>query len=78
MKQLSLFQMTGTGDWSPFSPNCHLNTIRRKTVKVSSYCTHAGFLSLVPTVLLIRTESGAFIVEQRYWRTLGPQVSFNP
>lgn len=40
VKQLPLFQMTGTGDRTPFSPNCHLNTIRRKALKQSLLLLH--------------------------------------
>lgn len=79
VKQLPLFQMTGTGDrlhslptaiWIPF--------VGKPWNRVSSYCTRAGFLSLVPNVLLIRTKSSAFVMEHRYCRTPGSQVSLNP
>lgn len=59
-----------TAIWKP--------SVRRPWNGVSSYCTRARFLSLVPNVLLIRTKHSAFIIEHGYCRTLGPQVAFNP
>ena len=40
VKQLLLFQMTGTGDRTPFYPNCHVTTIRRKALTQSLLLLH--------------------------------------
>lgn len=63
----------------PFPPTAiRIPLVERPRNTISSYCTRAGFLSLVPNVLLIRTKSGAFVTQLRHRRTPGPQVSLNP